>query len=176
MDKIRLLLTLITLAIAVGPLAGVLIVYQNNLLGLIVPPELIKIMNGNFFTEESLQPPKFVGSQYDVTSRTVTLTFNFTNPFKFDLTINSMSANVECAVHEVLLGHAALGKPITVRASETAVVTVTCTWTEDATSHFQSAHAGAKSIDVDLVGLTINVKGINIQMNDRIRIPNVPIA
>ena len=174
MDKIRLLLTLITLAIAVGPLAGVLIVYQNNLLGLIVPPELIKIMNGNFFTEKSFQPPKFVGSQYDAASRTVTLTFNFSSPF--NMTFNSMSANVECAVHEVLLGHAALGKPITVRANETAMVTVTCTWTEDAISHFQSAHAGAKSIDVDLVGLSINVKGINIQMNDRIRIPNVPIT
>src|SRR4030066_205330 len=70
MVRVRLLLTLITLAIAVGPLAGVIIVYQNNLLGLIVPPELMKIMKGNFVTGESLQPPKFVGSQYDLTSRT----------------------------------------------------------------------------------------------------------
>ena len=176
MDRVRPLLTLITLAIALGPLAGILIVYQSNLLGLIVPPELMKIMNGNFFTGESMQPPKFVGSKYDVSSRTATLTFNFTNPFKFDLTINSMSANVECAVHGVLLGYTVLDKPITVRASETAVVTVTCTWTEDAIRHFQNFHAGAKSIDVDLVGLTIYVKGIIFQMNDRIRIPNVPIA
>jgi len=176
MDRVRLFLILITIAIAVGPLAGVLIVYQNNLLDLIIPPELMTIMNGNFGTEMSFQPPKFVGSQYDVISRTATLTFNFTNTFKFDLAINSMFANVECSVHKVFLGHAFLDKQITVRASETAEVTVTCTWTEDAISHFQNFHAGVKSIDVDLVGLTISLRGVDIQMNYRIRIPNVPIA
>ena len=176
MDKIRLLLTLITLAIVVGPVVGIVILYQNNLLGLVVPPEVIEIVSGTFVTEESLKPPKLVSSQYDVSSRTVTLIFNFTNPFTFDLTIKSISANIECSVHTVLLGHATLDEPINVRASETAVITVLGTWTEDAISHFQSAHAGAKSIDVDLVGLTIDVKGINIQMKDRVSIPNVPIT
>ena len=176
MVRVRLLLTLITLAIAVGPLAGVIIVYQNNLLGLIVPPELMKIMKGNFVTGESLQPPKFVGSQYDVTSRTATLTFNFTNPFDLDMTLKSMSAGVECSVHKVPLGDSALEPPITSRAGETALITVLGTWTQDAINHFQTVHTGEKSIDVDLVGLTIDISGINIQMKERITVPNVPIT
>jgi hypothetical protein len=174
MDKIRLLLTLITLAIIVGPVVGIVIVYRNNLLGLVVPPEVTEIVSGTFVTKKPLEP-QFVGSEYNITSRTVTLTFNFSNPFNFDLTINSMSANIECAVHKFLLGHAALNDPINVRVNETAVITILGTWTEDAISHFQTAHAGAESIDVDLVGLTINIKGINIQIKDRIKIPNVPI-
>jgi len=176
MDKIRLLLTLITLATIAGPVVGVVILYRNNLLGLVVPPEVTEIVSGTTFTEESLEPPKLVDSRYDVASRTVTLTFNFTNPLKFDLTLKSMSANVECAVHKVPLGDAALKNSVNIRAGETALITVLCTWTQDAISHFQSAHAGAKSIDVDLVGLTIDISGINIQMKERIHVPNVPIT
>jgi hypothetical protein len=176
MDKIRLFLILITLATTLGPVLGIMILYRNNLLGLFAPPEVTELVSGTFVKEGSLEPPKLVSSEYDVKSRTVTLTFNFTNPFNFDLTLMSMSANVECAVHRVPLGVAVLKTPVNVLASETSLITVFCTWTQDATSHFQSAHAGAKSIDVDLVGLAIDTSGINIQMKERINIPNVPIA
>ena len=43
MDKIRLLLTLITIAIVVIPIVGMLLAYQGNLLGLFVPPEITEI-------------------------------------------------------------------------------------------------------------------------------------
>jgi hypothetical protein len=176
MQKIRLLLTLITLATIVGPIAGILLVYQNNLLGLVIPPEVNKIMNGTFVTGNPLEPPVFVDSQYNVTSQTVALTFRFTNPFNFDLTINSMSADIQCDAHNFPLGHATLNNPVNIRASETATITVLGTWTQDAINHFQTAHAGAQSIDVELVGLTINVNGINVQTNEHIKISNVPIA
>jgi hypothetical protein len=87
-----------------------------------------------------------------------------------------MSANVECAVHRVPLGVAALKTPVQVLASETSLITVLCTWTQDAINHFQSSHTQAESIDVDLVGLAIDTSGINIQMKERVSIPNVPIA
>jgi hypothetical protein len=176
MDKIRLLLTLITLATIVGPIAGILLVYQNNLLELVIPPEVNKIMNGIFVTGNPLEPPVFVDSQYNVTSQTVALTFRFTNPFNFDLTINSMSADIQCDAHNFPLGHATLNNPVNIHASETTIITVVGTWTQDAINHFQTAHAGAQSIDVELVGLTINVNGINVQTNEHIKISNVPIA
>ena len=40
MDKIKLILTLITIAITVVPIVGVLLTYQDNLVGLFVPPEI----------------------------------------------------------------------------------------------------------------------------------------
>jgi hypothetical protein len=176
LDKIRLILTVITIAINVVPVAGILLVYQNNLPGLVVPPEIDKITNGGFITEETLEPPVFVDSQYNVTSQTVTLTFQFTNPFNFDVTINSMSADIQCDAHNFPLGHATLNNRVNIRASETATITVLGTWTQDAINHFQTAHTGAQSIDVELVGLTINVNGINVQTNEHIKISNVPIA
>jgi hypothetical protein len=176
LDKTRLILTAITIAINLVPIAGILLAYQNNLPGLVVPPEIDRITNGGFITEEPLEPPVFVDSQYNVTSHTVTLTFQFTNPFNFDVTINSMSADIQCDAHNFPLGHATLNNPVNIRASETATITVLGTWTQDAINHFQTAHAGAQSIDVELVGLTINVNGINVQTNEHIKISNVPIA
>jgi hypothetical protein len=176
LDKVRLILTVITIAINVVPVAGILLAYQNDMLGLVVPPEIDKITNGGFIMEEPLEPPVFVDSQYNVTSQTVTLTFRFTNPFNFDVTINSMSADIQCDAHNFSLGHATLNNIVNIRASETATITVLGTWTQDAIDHFQTAHAGAQSIDVELVGLTINVNGINVQTNEHIKISNVPIA
>ena len=46
MDKVRLALVLITIAITVGPFLGVLIVYRNNLPGLIIPPQMNQLLNG----------------------------------------------------------------------------------------------------------------------------------
>jgi hypothetical protein len=176
LDKIRLILTVITIAINVVPVAGILLVYQDNLLGLVVPSGINKIANGGFITEKPLEPPTFVGSQYNVTSKTVTLTFQFTNPFNFDVTINSMSAGIQCAEHNFPLGNATLNSPVNIRANETATMTVLGTWTQDALNHFQKAHAGEQSIDVELVGLTINVNGIDVQTSEHIKIPNVPIT
>jgi hypothetical protein len=183
MDKIRLLLSLITIAIIVGPIAGILLVYQNNLLGLVITPEIDKItnmmtsetMNDTIITEKPLEPPTFVGSSYNITSQTVELTFNFTNPFKFDLTISSMLANIECDAHKFPIGNATLNTPFSMHAGETAMITLFVTWTQEALNHFQTAHAEEKSIDVDLVNLTISLKGINVQTNESIEISNVPI-
>jgi len=176
MDKIRLLLILITLATIAGPIVGIMVLYRNNMIGLVVPPELTEIVSGTFVNDGSLEPPKFVDSQYDLASRTVTLTFNFTNPLNFDLTIKSMSANIECTLHKLSLGHATLKDSVDIPPNQTALITVLGIWTDEAVSHFQSAHTDAKTIDVDLVGLTIDVSGINIQMKERINVPNVPIT
>jgi hypothetical protein len=46
MDKVRLALVLITIAITLGPFLGVLIVYRNNLSELIIPPEMNQLLNG----------------------------------------------------------------------------------------------------------------------------------
>jgi hypothetical protein len=176
LDKVRLILTVITIAINVLPIAGILLIYQNNLLGLVIPPEINKIMNDNPITEESLGNLTLVDSQYDATSRTVALTFKFTNPFKFDLSVNSMFADVQCDAHDFPLGHATISNPVDVRAGETATIDVVGTWTQDAISHFQTAHAGAQNIDIELVGLAINVNGISVQTDERVKIPNFPIT
>lgn len=45
MDKVRLGLVLVTIAITVGPILGIVLVYRDNLLGLVIPPELNQLIN-----------------------------------------------------------------------------------------------------------------------------------
>lgn len=174
MDKVRLLLSVITIAIVVVPLVGTLLANQNNLLGLIIPPEANEIIDslssGGGSNGPMLEP---VGEpQYDEASRTVAMNFEFTNPFPFDVTINSMSGDVECVAHGFHLGTLTLDKPVSIGKGETKTITVLGTWTEDAIAHFQTAHAGEKTVDANLVGFTVDVKGIQVQMNQTIQIPN----
>jgi len=64
MDKIRLLLTVITIAIVVIPIVGMLLAYQNNLLGLFVPPEITELaddfMGGDGDNGSVLEPTHFL--------------------------------------------------------------------------------------------------------------------
>ena|SRR3989337_940551 len=164
MNKMRLILTLITVAIVAGPLIGMLLAYQNNFMGLVMPS-----------FPENLEPPTFVESQYDETSRKVGLTFSFTNPLNSDLTINSMSANLECDAHNFPLGTAELDNPVKIRAGETKSITIFGTWTDEALDHFQTGHSGETSVDVELVDLAIDIKGLKVQTDQHIPIEDIPI-
>jgi hypothetical protein len=182
MDKVRLLLTLITIAIIVVPIVGILLAYQNNLLGLFIPPEINEIaddlMGGDGTDGSGLEPPKMVGEpEYDEASRTFSVTFQFKNTFPVDITINSLSGNIECAEHEFHLGNASLSKPVSIDAGETGTMTVLGTWTEEAISHFETAHGDEELVDVVLVDFAVDVSGIQIQidqsqMEQSMQVPN----
>jgi hypothetical protein len=179
MDKVRLLLTLITIAIVVVPIVGMLLAYQNNLLGLFISPEINEIadnLSGGGTNGPGLEPPTMVGPpEYDPASRTVTLTFQYKNTLPFDITIKSLSGNIECDEHGFPLGNASLSKPVSIDAGETKTMTVVGTWTEQAINHFHTAHAGEETVDVVLVDFAVDVSGITVQTNERISIPDVPI-
>lgn len=182
MDKVRLLLTLITIAIVVIPIVGMLLAYQDNLLGLFIPPEINEIaddlMGGDGANGSGLEPPTMVGEpEYDEASRTFSVTFQFKNTFPVDITINSLSGNIECVDHGFHLGNASLSKPVSIDAGETKTMTVLGTWTEEAISHFHTKHAGEETVDVVLVDFAVDVSGIQIQldpsqMEQRMQVPN----
>jgi hypothetical protein len=179
LNRVRLILTAITIAINVVPIAGVLLMNQNNLLGLIIPPEINTIVNDVVAPKEqlgeSLGNVTFVDSHYDAASRMATLTFEFTNPLQFDMTVDSMSADVRCDEHDFPLGHAIINNPVAISAGETAEIDVAGTWTQDALQHFLKAHAGAKKIDVELTEISVTVNGVSIQTDEVMKIPDFPV-
>jgi hypothetical protein len=83
-----------------------------------------------------------------------------------------MSGDVQCAAHGFPLGTLTLDHPVSVAKGETKTLTVLGTWTEDAITHFQTAHADEAMVDANLVGLTVDVRGIQVKMNQSIQIPN----
>jgi len=182
MDKIRLLLTVITIAIVVIPIVGMLLAYQNNLLGLFVPPEITELaddfMGGEGDNESGLEPPTMVGEpEYNAATRTFSISFQYTNSFPLDITVKSLSGNIECDEHRFPLGNACLSKPVSIDAGETGTLTVLGTWTEEAISHFGTAHGDEELVDVVLVDFAVDFSGIQLemdqgQMEQSMQVPN----
>jgi hypothetical protein len=170
MDKIRLILTVITIAIVVIPIVGTLLAYQGNLLGLIIPPEINEIaddfMGGDGDNGSGMEPPTMVGEpQYDEASHTISVTFQYKNSFPIDITIKSLSGNIDCEEHHFTLGTASLSEPVSIDAGETGTMTVLCTWTDEGMGHFENEHEDEELVDVVLVDFAVDISGIQIQMD-----------
>jgi hypothetical protein len=182
MDKIRLLLTVITVVIVFVPLVGALLAYQNNLLGLFVPPEITQIaddlMGGDGDNGSGLEPPTMVGEpQYNATEHTFAATFEFKNSFPIDITVKSLTGNIECEAHRFPLGNASISEPVSIDAGETGTMTVLGKWTDEGIDHFASAHGNEENMDVVLVDFDVDISGIQIQldqsqMEQTIQVPN----
>lgn len=178
MDKIRLILTLVTIAIVVIPIVGMLLAYQGNLLDLFIPPGIAEVaddfMGGN---GPGLEPPLMVGEPtYDEETETFSATFEFTNPFPIDITINSLSGNIECVEHHFTLGNASLSEAISIDAGETEMLTINGKWTNAGKSHFQNDHADEEFVVVVLSDFAVDISGIQIQMDENqmgeMQVPN----
>jgi hypothetical protein len=182
MNKMRLFLTLVTIAIVVIPIVGVLLTNQGNLLGLFIPPEVNEIaddlMGGDDGPE--LEPPTMVGEpQYDEATHIFSVTFQYKNSFPSDITIKSLSGNIECVEHGFHLGNAGLNEPVSIDAGETGTMTVLGKWTNEAISHFGTEHRNEENVDVVLVDMAVavDISGIQIQwdqnqMDQTIQVPN----
>ncbi len=179
LNKVKLVLTLVTIAINVIPIAAILLMYQGNWAALVVPPEVTDMINDviidGVISENPLESITFIDSRYDAETRTLTLTFEVTNPVNYDLTVNSLSAEVRCDEHDFPMGNLTIADPVTMRAGETARIDITGTWTEEAENHLQTAHGGAHTIGIEVVGITIDINGVTIQTDEIVKIPNFPV-
>ncbi len=173
MDRIRLILTLVTIAIVAIPIVGMLLAYQGNFLGLFVPSEIADYDFGSI-----LEPPKIVGEpEYDKATGTFSASFEYTNALPIDITINSLSGNIECKEHYFLLGAASLSEPISIDTGETGTLTITGAWTEDAMGHFENVHGDEETVGVFLKDYAIDIGRIQIeldqnQLDQGMEIPN----
>jgi len=173
MNVTRILLLLISIAIAIGPIGTALIIYRDNLVDLVVPPEASEVM-----TKLSTEKPSaaFENYEYDASSRTVTLKVSIKNPYTFNLIINSLSADVECTAHHFHLGRVYSDIPQNIPAKSTTSIEMTVKWDEGVEAHIDSDHSGQSSILVDLVQLAADVQGISVQLQSRISLSDpVPI-
>ena len=182
MDKVRLVLTLVTILIVVIPLVGMVLAYQDNLVGLFVPPEMTEMaddfMGGEGTDSSELEPPTMVSEpEYNAATRTFSISFQFKNSFPIDITIKSLTGNIECAEHHFHLGVASLSEPVSIDAGETGTLTVLGTWTEEAIDHFENLHGDEELVDAVLLDLAVDISGLQLelgqgQMEQNIQVPN----
>lgn len=199
MQKLAIILTLIDIALIVGPIAGTALLYSNDLQGMVIPTELNEVINpgssdggGNGglldllnpdskltldnSTQNQLQISPPVVTEVDFNARSVTFSFNFTNPLPLDFTLQDLNGTVQCKEHNFVLGTAVLNGTVPVKASATTTVSVTFRWTQEGENHYLSAHTGDSTIDVQLINTKVNLSGIEITIAEPIDVPGVPLG
>jgi hypothetical protein len=169
-----LILVLINVGAIAAPVTAVVVMHQNNLVEIIVPPEVEEIVTNTVSVGSSFSLPQLIDSKYNEADRTVVATFSFANPFDFELRVNSLSANVQCTGHCFILGSAGLKEAVQLNPNQSTITTVVFTWTKAAESHFKTEHAEANNISIDLVNIAIDVSGINIETPEHVNL-TVPI-
>jgi hypothetical protein len=202
MKKLKIFLTLLSVVIIVMPVAFEVLLYRDNLLGLIVPPEMINLVNsdsrngdgGNLpnssdnssslisgnndissLLSSGFELPKLVGPpQYNPDTNTLSLIFNFTNPLETSIAFDKLEAGIISHDDGVFLGNVSLAKPLRLEPGQTLDITVLDALSPETINYFKSNVIGQNSINVDFVNLNVDVAGITVQV-DRQNIGNIPI-
>jgi hypothetical protein len=169
MDKVKIALTILSMVIIIGPLAGLAYVYRDNLLALVVPPQIKSLVNGGDPTgsqsQPEFQPPQLVGQpQYNAQTGAFTVSFNFTNPLTNQISIDQLSAEVQ-SEGGASLGNISINQPIQMTPGETSIINVSGILNQNAISQFEAQNPGVNSINISLTNLNADVAGITVHMN-----------
>jgi len=186
MRKLKIILTLITIAISVIPTAYVVFSYRDNLEALIIPPQITDIVNGETpningsITDNSggvfnpdFDLPQPTGEvQYNPQTNTVTLGFTFTNPLSTPITVDKINSGIVTHDDSVFLGNLTTDQPIKLEAQQTGEITANAKLTDQALNYIKTQNQSA--LNVDLVDLDVEVGGITVHV-DRQNIGNIEI-
>ena len=166
MDKLRLALTVLSAAILIAPLAGIVCFYSNNLTGLVYTPELKNFVNGDISQTQFQRPVPAGNPTYDEASGVYTFSFKFTNPLENEISVSKISAGVYCKDHDVALGTVSINEPITIQPGETITINAHGTWTTQALAHFATYHNDLDDDDINVSfrDLNVDLAGIQIYM------------
>ena len=188
MNKVKMLLTLLTIAITVTPIVVEVLIYRDNLLGLIIPSEITDLINGERNSSNSIgnnavdrllnsdfDLPQPVGEpQYDPETRTLSATFSFTNPLQTPISVDKISSGIVSHDDGFVIGNLLIDKPIRLDPGQSADITTTATLSAEAINYLKAKSVDQDSINVDLVDLNVDLAGIQVQL-DKQNIGNISI-
>jgi hypothetical protein len=179
LNKAKWILRSITICCILIPLLVVGYTYRDNLLGLIVPPQLQNLINQNgqnnsnvlnstlaqLGINPNVQPPQFENLTYDSSTGIATLTLNFTNPLtgqslevsNFSLTVAYSNGAQPVTIQLV--------EPINIAANQTGEISIPLTSSDP--QALQRLISGNQTINnLQLSNLYVNVNGITVQIGN----------
>jgi hypothetical protein len=179
MKKVKIFLTLLTIAITVTPIVIELLIYHDNLLNLVIPPEITDLFNGNNDNSNSnvnrnfidsllnseFELPQLVGEpQYDPETKTLTATFSFTNPLQTPISVDRLSSGILSHNDGVFLGNLTIDNPININPGQTAQITAKALLSDESVNYLKAKSENQNSINIDLIDLNVDSAGVNVQL------------
>ena len=182
MNTVKIALTLLTIAITVGPLVYVVFIYRDNLVGLVLPPQFANLgqnlgqnmSDGNFslsqlnITGSDFQMPQLVSDpQYNPDTGEFSLSVNVTNPLTNELSIDQLSVQIQSKDNNALVGNISISQPINIQPGESSIINVTGIMPQDIFNQISGQNTG--NIDVNniiLKNLDVVVGGVKIHFDE----------
>ncbi len=184
MDKVKIVLTLVSIAIIASPFLVELIIYRDNLLGLVIPPQVQNLINGDKGNGSNgsqsgisnFQVPQPNGQpQYNPSTGAFVLPFNFTNPLTTQISINQLSADVISAQTNVPLGTVLINGPITVNPGQNAIINVSGILSPQEVNQLQSQYPQNGNLPISLANLNVDVGGVKIHLDQLSNVGSIPL-
>jgi hypothetical protein len=182
MNKVKIALSVLTILLTIGPFLGVVYVYRDNLIGVVLPPETpgsYSITNSdlshlNFTTLQSMQPIKPLGSPtYNASTGAFSYALNFTNPLPQDLSLDCFSADIKTSTGQ-LLGTISIPDAINVSPGQSAVIDIAGNINQQVLNAYKEQYGNYAQITVE--NLTVGVGGISLHLDEIPGLGNVNLV
>ena len=179
MNKLKLALTLLTIAIMVGPFAYVLIAHSDNLIGLVLPPQFSNLsqnigQNPSSSTSDPLnitgsnfEVPQLVGTpQYNPNTGDFNVAINATNPLSNEISVDHLSVQIQSKDNSGLVGNISIPQSINIKPGESSVINVEGVIPQELYNQINAQNTG--NIDFNnivLKNLDVTVGGIKVHLD-----------
>lgn len=180
MQVVGVLLVILSISLVAAPVGAVVILYRDDLAGLVVPSEIKGVLNGDtsFILVDDVEAidgysddpneilsgfvtPTFVDAQVDESSKTFSVRVNVTNPLNYDLTLNELSTDVQ-SIQGQTLASVDVAHPYTMASGESTIIQVQGSWTQ-AGEGFITDHWYDQSITIALANIVVDVNGVKVE-------------
>jgi hypothetical protein len=192
MQVVGVLLVILSVSLVAAPVGAVVILYRDDLTGLVVPPEIKGVLNGDgsfILNDEvkaidgysddpnqilnNLVTPTFVDAQVDESSKTFTVRVNVTNPLNYDLTLNELSTDVQ-SIQGQTLAYVNVEHPYTITSGQSTIIEVRGSWTQAGDS-FITDHWSDQSITIALANIVVDVNGVKVERSEPLTV-SLPVT
>jgi hypothetical protein len=183
MNKVKFALTLLSIAIIVGPLAGLLLVYRDNVVGLILPPQVKSMLSGkgsagSQFSQDLSNfnsPQSGRQLQYNPDTGAISYPFNFTNPLTTQISFDQMSAEVVGVINgnNVTLGNVSV-PATTIAPGANAIMNATGNLSKSAVSQLAAQNSGATNLSISLENVNVDVGGVKVHISQINNVGSIP--
>lgn len=179
MDKVKIALTVLSILIILVPLAVEVYDYRDNLLGLILPPALKSVVNGDLgsgaqtsseaseaINNFQIPQPQAGQLQYNPTTGAFSFPFNFTNPLNTDLSFNQLSAEVTTEDGQPL-GNVSVPQTINIEPGENAMVVAQGFLSQSAINQIVGNYTSGNlsTLNIALSNVNVDVGGVMVHID-----------
>jgi hypothetical protein len=184
MDKLKIALTILSIAIMLVPIAVELLVYRDNLSGLVLPPQFESLLNGADSNPTSdgtqasqllpdFQLPQPVGQpKYDQQTGAFVYPFNFTNPLDTEISLDKLTADI-CSKDNTTLGTISIDQPININPGESAIINAEGILSQDTINQLSAQYSSYANLDIALENVDVTIGGVSIHI-DHIDAGSIP--